>query len=145
MSLIHKCHFDVLLLNLANSIQYSTVSDHRIYNETQASVMCIPAYAYCNVHSYWCCVVVCACQSAHSWIISRDLSLCLSHVVVFSCFLFFLHACPSQTFPSPRSILRFNPYLQFSPPATLSANLHHTTHRQWEGEMKSGMEEWREG
>lgn len=52
----------------------------------------------------------------------------------------FLYPRPSLASPSPHRPLHFSPYLQFPSSASLSANLHHTTRRQREGETKIGRE-----
>lgn len=72
-------------------------------------------------------------------IISRSLSVFLSCCCLYSFSLLFSLRFSALSFPglsSPHRPLRFNPHLQFPPSARLSANLHHTTHCQREGEMK---------
>lgn len=70
-----------------------------------------------------------------------SLSLMLFSLPIFSSG-FFRSSAPSfprpphSSLPSPR----FNPYLQFPPSASFSANLHHTTHSQQGGERNGGRE-----
>lgn len=136
-----KCIFNTTLtsrytIQQTKGVHCSTVPDHMVYNEPRASVMCIRANAYLICIAIG--AVVYECQFVHT-LSSPSASLSL-FIALFCCCFFFFPCLSFADLPSPHSFLHFSPYLQFSPSVTLSANLHHTTHRQREGEDEKCVE-----